>query len=126
MSELRLPWPPKELSPNARVHWSKRSKAAKAYRFECGLIARVAGIKPPDSERIALWIDFFPPDKRQRDDDNLLAAFKAGRDGIADALGINDKRFVSHPFVQTETGGFVRVRITGMPERDAAMQVWGR
>lgn len=126
MIELRLPWPPKELSPNARVHWSKRSKAAAAYRRECAWLVRAAGIKAPDSERIALWIDFFPPDKRQRDDDNLLAAFKAGRDGIADALDINDKRFVSHPFVQTETGGFVRVRITGMPERDAAMQVWGR
>lgn len=131
MTEIRLPWPPRELSPNARVHWSKRSKAAAAYRSECGWIVRAAiakapDFKPPDSERIALWIDFFPPDRRHRDDDNLLAAFKAGRDGIADALGINDKRFVSHPFVQDVTGGYVRVRITGMPESDAAMQVWGR
>lgn len=116
MTELRLPWPPKELSPNARVHWSKRSRAAKAYRRDCALLVRAASIAAPDSERIALWIEFFPPDRRQRDDDNLLAAFKAGRDGIADALGVNDKRFVSHPFVQTTTGGFVRVRITGMPE----------
>lgn len=130
MTELRLPWLPKELSPNARVHWSKRSKAAAAYRKECGWIVRAAIInhpdfRAPDSERIALWIDFFPPDRRHRDDDNLLAAFKAGRDGIADALGVNDKRFVSHPFVQDTTGGYVRVRITSMPARDAAMQVWG-
>lgn len=44
MIELRLPWPPKELSPNARVHLSKRSRAAKAYRFECGLIVRGASV----------------------------------------------------------------------------------
>lgn len=130
MTEIRLPWPPKELSPNARVHWSRRSKAAASYRKECGWLVRAAmsahpDFKLPDSERIALWIDFFPPDRRHRDDDNLLAAFKAGRDGIADALGINDKRFVSHPFVQEATGGYVRIRITDAPARDAAMVVWG-
>lgn len=68
--------------------------------------------------RLHLWIDFYPPDKRRRDDDGLLASFKPHRDGIADALHIDDSRFVSHPFLHDETfpGGRVVVQITGGPE----------
>jgi crossover junction endodeoxyribonuclease RusA len=33
------------------------------------------------------------PDKRHRDADNCLAAAKAGLDGMADALGVNDRHF---------------------------------
>ncbi|ALR06638.2 hypothetical protein XFHB_07055 [Xylella fastidiosa] len=29
MQSLTLPWPSKDLSPNARVHWTRRSKAVK-------------------------------------------------------------------------------------------------
>lgn len=70
----------------------------------------------PDTPKIALWLDFVPPDRRHRDDDNLVASFKAGRDGIAMALGIDDKRFRCFPYVHdNQIGGFVRVRITGCP-----------
>lgn len=89
-----LPWPPKDLSPNARVHWSTRSKAAKSYRMQCFLFAKKAGMVAP-AGRILLALEFLPPNARRRDDDNLLAAFKAGRDGLAQALGVDDSRFVS-------------------------------
>ena len=117
MDELILPWPPKECSPNARVHWSKRSKAAKAYRQLCWALAKQAAIQAPDGA-LALWIDFYPPDRRQRDDDNLIAAFKSGRDGIAEALGINDKRFQTIPTMHDKTGGYVVVRITKALQRE--------
>lgn len=42
----------------------------------------------------------------------MEAAFKAGRDGLADALRIDDSRFRLHPFLQTKTGGFVLVKLT--------------
>ena len=113
---LHLPWPPKELSPNARVHWAKKSKAAKAYRLQCGFMTKAAKIIVPDIEgRLHLWITFYPPDKRHRDDDNMIASFKSGRDGIADALGINDCRFITHPFVSDDIGNFIKVEITGGP-----------
>ena len=35
MLEFTVPWPPKELSPNARKHWGARSKKAKQYRAQC-------------------------------------------------------------------------------------------
>ncbi|WP_447590127.1 hypothetical protein [Aquipseudomonas campi] len=62
-----------------------------------------------------LEVEFIPPDARRRDDDNCLAAFKSGRDGLADALGIDDNRFVTQIRMSSETikGGAVRVAIYG-------------
>lgn len=117
--ELVLPWPARELHPNSRVHWSKRAKHAKQARAQAFILARkaFAGIQWPDG-RLHLWIDFYPPDKRIRDDDGLLSSMKPHRDGIADAIGIDDSRFVSHPYIRDEVrkGGEVRIRITGGPE----------
>jgi len=110
-----LPWPPKELSPNARVHWAKKSKAAKQYRAECFLLTKKAGIAAPLADEILFALEFVPPDRRKRDDDNLLASCKALRDGVADALGIDDNRFITQLRISRETvkGGEVRVRIQG-------------
>lgn len=125
--ELVLSWPARELHPNDRPHWATKSKAAKAARAEGGYIALQAGWKalqlPPG--RLHLWIDFDPPDRRRRDGDGLLSSVKAHIDGIADELGINDSRFVFHPYV-TETihkGGRVRVRISSGPDGSALAAV---
>ena len=112
---VTLPWPPKELSPNARVHWGKLAKAKRAYRHACWLMA-MQQCKPvptfPGDGDIALAITFVPPDRRARDDDNLLAAFKSGRDGLADAWGVDDKRFVVTVKLDRENvGGLVRVEV---------------
>lgn len=92
-ASLILPWPAKELSPNARVHHHAKSKAVKAYREGAYWLTRARDLSVPDSEEVFLLIDFYPPDKRRRDLDNMLSAFKAGLDGIADALEVNDHRF---------------------------------
>ncbi|MEN6547925.1 MAG: endodeoxyribonuclease RusA [Armatimonadia bacterium] len=99
--KIILPWPPKELSPNARSHWSKKAKAAKSYRHACRIITFASGIKAPDG-RVLLVLEFVPPNRQRRDDDNLVAAFKAGRDGIADALGIDDSRFTTQFSMRAE------------------------
>lgn len=120
MKELVLPWPHKDLSPNSRVHWSKRAKASQQARADAKLLAILAGWTVgcvPDG-RLHLWITFHPPTRMMPDDDNMLSRFKPQRDGIADALGIDDKRFVSHPLVSHEVrkGGQVVVRLSGGPE----------
>lgn len=113
--EVILPWPPKALSPNARVHWRVRAKAAKAYREACGWACKAAGLTAPLTiGKLHLWIDFYPPDKRRRDDDNLVASFKNGRDGVADALGLDDNCFITHPLVWSTIGGMVKIRITAL------------
>lgn len=116
---IELPWPPAVLSPNARAHWATRSKAAKAYRQACYLLTRQSGIVAP-AGRVLLALEFVPPDRRRRDDDNCLAAFKAGRDGVADALGIDDSRFITQFALSREPvkGGAVRVRISEQVEGD--------
>ena len=120
MSDLMLPWPPKVLSPNARVHWAAKSKAAKAYRTACFLLCRQAALTVP-AGRALLSLEFIPPDRRRRDDDNCIAAFKSGRDGVAEALGIDDSRFVTQLQISAETikGGAVRVRISDYIEGNA-------
>ena len=56
---------------------------------------------------------FIPPDRRSYDRDNLVARMKAGIDGLADALSINDKRFntVISTMDKDYLGGFVKIRI---------------
>jgi len=117
MIEVTLPWPSKDLSPNARVHWSKKAKAAKAYREACYWLTydvnMAGGIDlPTPGCKLNLWLTFYPPDRRARDDDNMIASFKSGRDGLAAALGIDDKRFISHIEVSDQIGGMVKVRVT--------------
>lgn len=113
MEPLILPWPPKELSPNARKHWAVRSRIARRYRKECRLMAMLENIQVPATDKILLVLEFVPADRRHRDDDNLVASFKAGRDGLADALGIDDNRFVTQFRLSDETtkGGAVRVLV---------------
>jgi crossover junction endodeoxyribonuclease RusA len=91
MSEITLPWPPKELSPNARTHFHAKARVAKNYRE--GAFWTAFDCIAPESGPVHLTIEFRPPDKRKRDLDNMLASTKAGLDGIADALKINDERF---------------------------------
>jgi crossover junction endodeoxyribonuclease RusA len=120
VKELVLPWPDRRLHPNARVHWKAKSPVTKAARSTAHLLALEAGwhrVELP-AGKLHVWIDFYPPDRRRRDDDGLLASMKAARDGIADALKVDDNRFVSHPQLMDEVrpGGQVVVRITGSPK----------
>jgi crossover junction endodeoxyribonuclease RusA len=116
--KIILPWPPKALHPNARVHWAVRSKAVKSYREMCYWAVKALGVVPVLPEgKLHFWLDFFPPDNRRRDDDGMLSAFKSGRDGIADALRIDDNRFVTHIEVKDAhpKDGMVWATITGGP-----------
>ena len=120
--EVILPWPPSALNPNKRLHWAQKRKHAKAYRDACCMLSKQAKLAVDWDGDIALWVDFFPPDRRSRDDDNLVAAFKSGRDGLADALGVDDKRFRVLPYLQITPYplGYVRVRLTPMPKQEDA------
>lgn len=89
---ITLPLPDKRLSPNARIHWQKRRTLIKQCRERAKLeVLRKIGINtPPKFEGYSLA--FYYPDARRRDDDNTEGSFgvKAFRDGIADALRIDD------------------------------------
>ncbi len=88
-----LPFPSANLSPNARSHWAKQAMAKKAYRQACGWQAKADGLGQINASAINVKVTFFPPDKRRRDLDNMLASLKSGLDGIADVCGIDDHKW---------------------------------
>jgi len=106
-----LPWPPTILSPNSRVHWSKLARAKKAYRAACAWTAKEQGAQRLDAEKLHLTLVFVPPNRRAHDLDNCLARMKSGLDGLADVLGVDDKRWSLTISKADEVGGLVRVEV---------------
>lgn len=117
---IRLPWPPRDLSPNRarNVHWSRKADAVRKYRYAADMLTlsaippRLRGAFPAKAE-LPMTITFCPPDRRLRDRTNMEASFKAGFDGIADALGVDDRYFVpTYKLGEPVQGGQVVVEIT--------------
>ena len=88
-----MPWPSRDLHPNARVHWSRRAKAAKQARNDAAWTAHAAGIRKIEAEALAVTAIFTPPDHRPRDIDGMLSSIKSYLDGIADAIGVDDSKW---------------------------------
>lgn len=103
-----LPWPPRELSPNARKHWSVVAKYKKQYRQLCWAMLKQSKVKPAN---LVVSLTFYRPSKRHMDLDNCLAMMKSGLDGVADALGVNDRHFKLTVTMAEETGGYVRMEL---------------
>lgn len=118
MLTLTLPWPSADLSPNGGVAlWDgiKATKAAKNYAW--GLtkaampklgIAHRSWLGPIDVQ-----YTFHALQSRGRDDDNFIRRMKPARDGIALALGVDDKHFRTLPVIWGDKrNGTVEVTIT--------------
>ena len=106
---ITLPWPPKELNPNARVHHHVLAKHKKRYKELCWALTLESKVRPPECDKIHLEILFVPPNRQRRDLDNCLAAMKAGIDGIAQAWGIDDNRFKYTIDIASYIGGMVKI-----------------
>ena len=94
--EVTLPWPDKRLHSNYRGHWAAaafaKAKARKDAFFAACEAPRIACI--PDA---VIFIEYYPPTKRG-DIHNVPSSLKAYIDGIADAMGCDDKGFrVDYP-----------------------------
>lgn len=109
---ITLSWPPRELSPNARPHHMARARATKAYRTASHWAAKAAHATAPEGDGdIAIRVTFHPPSRRP-DRQNMPGWIKAGIDGIADAIGVNDRRFdPSYVYGSPIKGGRVTVEI---------------
>lgn len=106
-----LPWPPKALSPNARVHWRVLAKAKKEFRVSCAVAARVQGIGRIEASKLHVSLVFYPPTRRAFDLDNALARMKSGLDGLADVLGVDDKHWSLSIDRADQIGGYVKVEV---------------
>lgn len=95
MIQFELPWPPSVLRPNAarRRHWAQNGTAAALYKSLCAMELRAQGAEKLDVPRVAVILQFCPPRGGRMDRSGTLAAFKAGEDALADAIGVDDDDF---------------------------------
>lgn len=107
---IELPFPPASLSGHAKGHWRSKSSPTAKHR-EWARLATLE-VKPivPETGDIRIHVCFVPPDRRG-DRVNFPIRMKPYFDGIAEALGVNDSRFVpSFEFADPEKPGWVEVR----------------
>jgi crossover junction endodeoxyribonuclease RusA len=112
---FNLPFPPSSLSGHNNGAWYNRDKIVATYRAEAFHLTRMEmraqQYAPPETGDIALSLRFVPPDNRG-DRTNFAGRMKAQIDGIAEALGVNDKRFLpSYAFAAPEKAGRVEVSL---------------
>ena len=112
---LALPWPSRNLSPNARCHWAVKAKSIKEARNVARVLTLQAfKLRKPHWSAAELHWEFHPKTANKPDGDNAESSVKAYRDGIADALGLNDANFTTTKSMgQPVKGGAVFVTIRG-------------
>lgn len=92
---IRLPWPHKDLHSNSRAHFMAKARATKRARRDAATVAKAHGV--PCLPDAVILIEYYPPTRRG-DPHNVAASLKAHLDGIADAMGCDDRRFrVDYP-----------------------------
>lgn len=90
---IELPFPPASLSGHNTGHWG--SKSGVIARFRAWARAATLASKPkiPAEGDIRVVVTFYPPSRRG-DRVNYPNRMKPIWDGIADALHVNDRRFL--------------------------------
>lgn len=91
VNTVLLPWPPAALSPNKRKDRRALTDVRRGYKNTAWALTLEARLDRAAGRH--LTITFLPPDRRRRDLDNMLASLKAGLDGLAIALGVDDSEF---------------------------------
>jgi len=118
MTLLAFPFPNSKLSPNSRIdrrYVTKERQTARELGYWTAIENKLAfsGDKP-----LEFYMLICPPDRRRRDDDNILSAFKSTRDGIFQALDLDDS-LIQRTIVErgdVEAGGAVYVELLEMDE----------
>lgn len=94
--QIKLPWLDMSLMPNRKNgrHWGG-TQAAKVKARDTAYWMTKQALTPGVqlTGPLPLIITYYAPDGRHRDLDNLLAASKSVIDGIAQAIGVDDKHF---------------------------------
>ena len=106
---IELSYPHKSLWPNGRAHWAEKAREFKRAKLAAAWATKAAKIKLGDSP-IPISIIVHPKAKGPAPDtDNCVRAATAYLDGIADALGINDRHFAAPTVSISEerTGQFI-------------------
>jgi len=132
MIAILLAWPEKELWPNAKAHPIVVAGVRQIARAEAYYLTRatLAGrhLAVAAGAPIELTLVFCPPHRRRFDLDNAQSAMKSSLDGVAQALGIDDRWFRPKPVPgDMRPGGLVEVRIaaeTYSSPREGTREPW--
>lgn len=109
---IELPWPPASLSGHAKGHWRGKAAVTAKHRDWARKAVLAVGVpKPAEKGDIRVIVTFYPPDRRG-DRVNFPNRMKPYFDGIADALKVNDSRFLpSYHFAEPVKNARVVVAI---------------
>lgn len=111
---IELPFPSSRLAGHSKEHFWRLRPIIKEHRELAKEATQAAGILAPEKGDIRICTTFYPPHDRG-DRINFPNRMKPYFDGIADALGVNDKRFVpAYHFAEPVKGGRV-VIVIGEP-----------
>lgn len=90
---IELPFPPASLSGHNKGHWRNKSAIVRRHREWARLATLAARPHIPEAGDVRTIVTFYPPDRRG-DRINFPNRMKPYFDGIADALKVNDSRFL--------------------------------
>ena len=92
---VELPFPPAILSghANGNGRWKKISETKRFRQLARQAVIEYGGMELPETGDVSLRLTFIPPDRRG-DRLNYVNRCKSIVDGVADGLGINDRRFL--------------------------------
>jgi hypothetical protein len=75
---------------NSRGHWAKKAKRTRQARTTVALVVSGALLGRKVTGPLNVVLTRYSP-SNGLDDDNLVSSLKGARDGVADALGVNDR-----------------------------------
>ena len=108
---IELPFPPSSLSGHNKGHWRSKSGIVAKHREWARRATLAAGVTAPPTGDIRVLVAFYPPNRRG-DRINFPNRMKPYFDGIADALKVNDSRFIpAYQFAEPVKNGRVVIAI---------------
>ena len=114
---IELPFPPASLSGHAGGHWRSKATPTARYRAWAFAATKAARLWSQPAGDIRVHVVFIPPDRRG-DRTNYPNRLKPYFDGIAEAMGVNDRRFLpSYEFREPEKPGVVLITIGETDDR---------
>lgn len=109
--KIVLPWPDATLSGHHNTHWRTFAPIKAKHRAWAKAATLAARPTVPDDGDIRVHFRFIPPDRRG-DRMNYPNRLKPYADGMAEAMRVNDRRFLpSYEFCAPEKPGRVEVGI---------------
>lgn len=119
-----LPWPNRNLSPNARLHFQEKAQRTRAAKETGYLSAGETALWLPEDGDLEMHLAFCPPDHHRRDVDNTLASLKGYLDGIFLWAETDDSRVkrivIDWGEVEKDGAVYVQIRRLAAKEPEAA------